>query len=74
MLSKLIILQRYLIRNPLPITVEEIDNVTEMMYQRMLAREEEAVQKIRQVINFATTDDCKQSYFSNGAKANCQTT
>lgn len=43
---------------PLPRALKDIKNLAEMMYQRMVAREEEAVEKIRQVIQFATTDDC----------------
>ncbi|KAH7929308.1 ATP-dependent DNA helicase [Leucogyrophana mollusca] len=49
---------RYKILNPLPKTAEEIKDVADLMYQRMIAREDEAVQKLRQVIDFATTDDC----------------
>jgi hypothetical protein len=51
--------QRYLICNPLPKTTEEIENVTEMMYKRMVSREDEAIAKLRQVIDFATSDDCQ---------------
>ena len=56
-------LQRYLICNPLPKTTEEIENVTEMMHKRMVVREEEAIEKLRQVIKFATSEDCKRSPF-----------
>jgi hypothetical protein len=52
--------QRYLICNPLPKTTEEIENVTDMMYRRMVDREDEAIQKLRQVIDFATGDDCER--------------
>jgi hypothetical protein len=51
--------QRYLICKPLPKTAEEIENVTEMMYERMVTREDEAIEKLRQVIGFATSDDCR---------------
>ncbi|KAG1749921.1 ATP-dependent DNA helicase [Suillus paluster] len=49
---------RYKIVNPLPKELEEIVNITDMMYKRMLDREEEAIVKLRQVIDFATDDAC----------------
>ncbi|KIM75419.1 hypothetical protein PILCRDRAFT_98975 [Piloderma croceum F 1598] len=49
---------RYLICNPLPKTTEETEKVTGMMYQRMVAREDEAIEKLHQVIKFATSEDC----------------
>lgn len=50
--------QRYAILSPLPKTLEGIQQLAELIYQRMLGREEEAVQKLQQVIDFATGDDC----------------
>ncbi|KII93915.1 hypothetical protein PLICRDRAFT_88210 [Plicaturopsis crispa FD-325 SS-3] len=49
---------RYAVLKPLPKTNAEIGDVTEMMFKRMVDREEEAIQKLRQVIEFATADDC----------------
>ncbi|KAI0375106.1 ATP-dependent DNA helicase [Pilatotrama ljubarskyi] len=49
---------RFMVLKPLPKANKEIKNLANMMYQRMVAREDEAVEKIRQVIQFATTDDC----------------
>jgi hypothetical protein len=40
-------------------TVEAIKKVAGEMYSRMLQREEEGIEKLRQVIEFATDDDCK---------------
>lgn len=50
--------QRYMVVNPLPKTSEGIQALADLIYERMLAREEEAVQKLKQVIDFATGDDC----------------
>ncbi|KAG1757650.1 ATP-dependent DNA helicase, partial [Suillus lakei] len=62
---------RYKIVNPLPKEKEEIVNITEMMYKRMLDKEEEAIVKLRRVIDFATDDECLAqglaSYFGDGA-------
>ncbi|KAG1825860.1 ATP-dependent DNA helicase [Suillus subaureus] len=62
---------RYKILNPLPKEKEEIVNVAEMMYNRMLDKEEEAIVKLRRVINFATNDECiaqgLASYFGDDA-------
>ncbi|KAF9229212.1 ATP-dependent DNA helicase [Gyrodon lividus] len=49
---------RYKVLNTLPKTVEEIQDVANLMYERMLGREEESITKLRQVIEFATNDDC----------------
>ncbi|KAI0639508.1 ATP-dependent DNA helicase [Trametes polyzona] len=49
---------RYMVLKPLPRSAKEIKNLADMMYQRMVAREDEAVENIRRVIQFATTDDC----------------
>lgn len=43
----------------MPKTTEEIKQIADDMYARMLKREDEAVQKLRQVIQFATDDDCE---------------
>ncbi|KAG1899302.1 ATP-dependent DNA helicase [Suillus fuscotomentosus] len=62
---------RYKILNPLPMEKEEIANIAEMMYNRMLDKEEEAIVKLRQVINFATNNECMAqclaSYFGDEA-------
>ena len=50
--------QRFLVLEPLPKDTEGINNLTELMYQRMQSRENDAVRKIKEVIDFATTDDC----------------
>ncbi|KAH9950424.1 ATP-dependent DNA helicase [Amylocystis lapponica] len=42
----------------LPKETKEIKALASKLFARMLAREEEAVQKLRQVITFATNDDC----------------
>ncbi|KAG2154770.1 ATP-dependent DNA helicase [Suillus clintonianus] len=61
---------RYKIVNPLPKEQEDIVNIAEMMYKRMLDREEEAIVKLRQVIDFAIDDECLAqglaSYFGDG--------
>lgn len=44
---------------PLPKDTEGIKNLANLMYQRMLQREDEAVRKIKEVIDFATTDECQ---------------
>ncbi|TFK57018.1 ATP-dependent DNA helicase [Heliocybe sulcata] len=49
---------RYAILNPLPPTSEGIEELAKKIYERMLAREEESVRKLHEVINFATADDC----------------
>ncbi|TFK57019.1 ATP-dependent DNA helicase [Heliocybe sulcata] len=49
---------RYAILNPLPQTSEGIEELAKKMYERMLAREEEAVRKLHEVIKFATDEDC----------------
>ncbi|KZT72807.1 ATP-dependent DNA helicase [Daedalea quercina L-15889] len=49
---------RYQVLKPLPKAPEEIQALADKLYARMLAREEEAVQKLRQVVEFATNDDC----------------
>jgi DNA-directed RNA polymerase subunit F len=53
------LLQRYKIVNALPKQEEEIKIIAEMMYKRMLDREEEGIVKLRGVIDFATNDDCE---------------
>ncbi|KAI0321730.1 ATP-dependent DNA helicase [Amylostereum chailletii] len=49
---------RYAVLNPLPKSPEELGNVVELLYDGMLRREQEAIDKLRGVIRFATTDDC----------------
>ncbi|KAJ8595948.1 ATP-dependent DNA helicase, partial [Rhizopogon salebrosus TDB-379] len=62
---------RYKIVNALPKQEEEIKTIAEMMYKRMLDREEEGIVKLRGVIDFATNDDCLAqglaSYFGDDA-------
>jgi len=53
------LVQRYKIINALPKEQEEIKNIAELMYKRMLEREEEGIAKLRQVIYFATNDECE---------------
>ncbi|TFY65149.1 hypothetical protein EVJ58_g2153 [Rhodofomes roseus] len=50
---------RYQVLKPLPKAPEEIQVLADQLYNKMLAREEEAVQKLRQVMEFATNDDCR---------------
>ncbi|KAH9937035.1 ATP-dependent DNA helicase [Fomitopsis serialis] len=49
---------RYQVLKPLPKAPEEIQALADQLFTRMLAREEESVQKLRQVMEFATNDDC----------------
>lgn len=42
----------------MPRSTNEVKNLANMIYQRMVAREDEAIEKIRKVIEFATNDDC----------------
>ncbi|KAI0655184.1 ATP-dependent DNA helicase [Cubamyces menziesii] len=49
---------RYLVMKPLPKGLKDINALATQIYHRMVAREEEAVEKIREVMKFATTDDC----------------
>ncbi|KAF8078699.1 ATP-dependent DNA helicase [Lyophyllum atratum] len=49
---------RYAILKPLPKETEEIKKMARDLHSRMLQREEEGIAKIRQVIEFATDDDC----------------
>ncbi|RDB29220.1 putative ATP-dependent DNA helicase RecQ [Hypsizygus marmoreus] len=49
---------RYAILKALPKTTEEIKTIAGEMFSRMLKREEEGIEKLRQVIEFATDDDC----------------
>lgn len=51
--------QRYSVINPLPKDIEEIEVLAKAMYERMLKREDEAVRKLHQVIEFATADECE---------------
>ena len=52
-------LQRYNITGEIPKSPEEMQNVVDLLYEGMVKRENEAVAKLRGVIKFATTDDCK---------------
>ena len=44
--------------NALPKDVTDIEKLATLMYDRMIKREEEGIAKLRQVIDFATDDDC----------------
>lgn len=46
-------------KNPLPKDAEGITELADKIYVRMVERENEAVAKIQQVIQFATNDDCR---------------
>lgn len=54
--------QRYQVLKPLPKASHEIQALADKLYAKMLFREEEAIQKLRQVIEFATGDDCAFTY------------
>ncbi|KAH9944291.1 ATP-dependent DNA helicase [Epithele typhae] len=49
---------RYMVLNAMPKSSKDIKSLATTMYQRMVGREEEAVEKIRKVIGYATADDC----------------
>ncbi|GLB36075.1 putative ATP-dependent DNA helicase [Lyophyllum shimeji] len=49
---------RYAVLKPLPKETEEIKKLAKDLHDRMLKREEEGIEKIRQVIEFAIDDDC----------------
>ena len=46
---------------PMPKNVEDIERLADQMYTGMVKRETEAVEKMRQVIEFATDDNCRCS-------------
>ncbi|KAI0756886.1 ATP-dependent DNA helicase [Daedaleopsis nitida] len=60
---------RYMVLKPMPKATKEIKNLADMIYQRMVTREDESIEKIRRVIEFATNDDCMAqglaSYFGD---------
>ncbi|KAI0815051.1 ATP-dependent DNA helicase [Irpex lacteus] len=49
---------RYAVMKPLPKDPAGIRELADLMHARMVAREEEGVQKLKRVIEFATSDDC----------------
>lgn len=53
--------QRYFAKKPLPTTTADIQNLATLMYDRMIKREEDAIEKLKQVIDFATKDECAWS-------------
>ena len=54
-------IQRYtILKTPLPREVNKIKELADNLYDRMVAREDEAIQKLRQVLSLATADDCKR--------------
>ena len=52
------LLKRYMVMKPMPKATEEIKVLANDIYQRMVAREDESIEKMRKVIEFATNDDC----------------
>ena len=52
--------QRYktFLDNPRPTKPEELKQLTEELYARLLKKEEDDIAKIHQVLNFAKDDDC----------------
>ena len=50
-----------MIMKPMPKATKEIKALADTIYQRMVAREDETVEKVRKVIEFATNDDCGYS-------------
>ena len=53
--------QRYMVMNAMPKASKDIKALADVIYQRMVAREEESIEKMRKVIEFATNDDCMPS-------------
>lgn len=45
-------------RHPMPRDIAAIKDLANQLYEGMLTREQEAIEKLRQVIGFVTTDDC----------------
>jgi hypothetical protein len=58
-------IQRYAVRSPLPKAGDEIQIIIDKLYEGMLQRESEAIDKLRGVIQFATADDCM--YFAGSS-------
>lgn len=52
-------LQRYTITGNIPKTHEEIGKVAKQMHERMLVREQEAVDKLHKVISFGSGAQCE---------------
>ena len=50
-----------MVMKPMPKNVEDIERLADQMYTGMVKRETEAVEKMRQVIEFATDDNCRCS-------------
>ena len=48
-----------MVMKPMPKNVEDIERLADQMYTGMVKRETEAVEKMRQVIEFATDDNCR---------------
>nr|VWO96695.1 Pre-mRNA-splicing ATP-dependent RNA helicase PRP28 (EC [Ganoderma boninense] len=49
---------RFMVMKPMPKGTKDIKALAEQLYTGMVGRENEAVEKIRKVIEFATADDC----------------
>ncbi|KAI1788772.1 ATP-dependent DNA helicase [Ganoderma leucocontextum] len=49
---------RFMVMKPMPKGTKEIKALADQLYTGMVGRENEAVEKIRKVIEFATNDDC----------------
>jgi hypothetical protein len=52
-------IQRYNILKEFPKDQKRIEEIADKLFNRLLIKEEEAVGKLRQVIEFATEDDCE---------------
>lgn len=52
------VLQRFQILKPLPKTSAEQEAMADEMFQGMVSREEDAVTRMKKVIEFATQEDC----------------
>ena len=57
-------LQRYMVMKPMPKATKEIKELASKIYQRMVGQENEAIEKIRKVIEYATNDDCRSDLTS----------
>ena len=55
------VMQRFAIMKPLPKASDEVQVVVDKLYEGMVKRENEAIEKLHGVIAFATADDCASS-------------
>ncbi|TBU63841.1 ATP-dependent DNA helicase [Dichomitus squalens] len=49
---------RFMVTKPLPTGTNDIKHLADQIYTGMVGRENEAVEKLRKVVEFATNDDC----------------